>query len=165
MRIVLAVIIIASVIFYFFIDRQQRVGMQETIEASQAFLKANKTQEGVITTDSGLQYQYLHHGDGTVHPQANDTVKVHYEGRLINGRVFDSSYQRNEPIEFPLNKVVKGWSEGVQLMVEGDRMRLFIPAELGYGNRAAGPIPPGSALIFDVELLKINPSAEQPAAN
>ncbi|WP_417760262.1 FKBP-type peptidyl-prolyl cis-trans isomerase [Shewanella sp.] len=164
MRIVLAVIIIASVIFYFFIDRQQRVGMQETIEASQAFLQANKTQDGVITTDSGLQYQYLRHGNGTVHPQATDTVKVHYEGRLINGRVFDSSYARNEPIEFPLNKVVKGWSEGVQLMVEGDTMRLFIPAELGYGNRAAGPIPAGSTLIFDVELLKINPTAEPPAA-
>ncbi|QSX34550.1 FKBP-type peptidyl-prolyl cis-trans isomerase [Shewanella avicenniae] len=157
MRIVLAVIIIASVIFYFFIDRQQRVGMQETIDASKAFMEANKTQEGVITTDSGLQYQYLVHGEGTEHPKATDTVKVHYEGRLINGRVFDSSYARGEPIEFPLNKVIQGWSEGVQLMVEGDKMRFFIPAELGYGNRTAGPIPPGSALIFDVELLKVNP--------
>lgn len=165
MRIVLAVIIIASVIFYFFIDRQQRVGMQETIEASQAFMKANKTQEGVITTDSGLQYQYLVHGEGKVHPKPTDTVKVHYEGRLINGRIFDSSYQRNEPLVFPLNKVIKGWSEGVQLMVEGDKLRLYIPAELAYDKRTAGPIPPGSALIFDVQLIKINPTDGKSAEN
>ena len=97
------------------------------------------------------------HGQGKVHPSAEDTVKVHYEGRLLDGTVFDSSFKRGEPLKFPLNRVIKGWTEGVQLMVEGDKMRLFIPNNLAYGNRSAGPIPPGAALIFDIELLKINP--------
>ncbi|MGL5371595.1 MAG: FKBP-type peptidyl-prolyl cis-trans isomerase, partial [Plesiomonas shigelloides] len=122
-----------------------------------AFLEQNKTKPGVITTASGLQYEVLQPGTGTVHPKATDTVSVHYHGTLIDGTVFDSSVQRGEPISFPLNRVIAGWTEGVPLMVEGEKVRFFIPSNLAYGNRAMGKIPAGSTLIFDVELLKINP--------
>ncbi|QOH81173.1 FKBP-type peptidyl-prolyl cis-trans isomerase [Plesiomonas shigelloides] len=121
------------------------------------FLEQNKTKPGVITTASGLQYEVLQPGTGTVHPKATDTVSVHYHGTLIDGTVFDSSVQRGEPISFPLNRVIAGWTEGVPLMVEGEKVRFFIPSNLAYGNRAMGKIPAGSTLIFDVELLKINP--------
>ncbi|MGL5398069.1 MAG: FKBP-type peptidyl-prolyl cis-trans isomerase, partial [Shewanella sp.] len=120
------------------------------------FLAQNKTKEGVVTTASGLQYQVLNQGSGTIHPKASDTVTVHYHGTLIDGTVFDSSVERGEPIAFPLNRVIKGWTEGVQLMVEGDKYRFFIPSDLAYGNRSTGKIGGGSVLIFDVELLKIN---------
>ncbi|WP_197482816.1 FKBP-type peptidyl-prolyl cis-trans isomerase, partial [Oleiphilus sp. HI0128] len=93
---------------------------------------------------------------GEAHPTANDKVKVHYHGTLTDGTVFDSSVARGQPISFGLNQVIKGWTEGLQLMVVGEKTRLFIPSELGYGNRAAGAIPAGSVLIFDVELLGIN---------
>lgn len=129
---------------------------QENIRLGNEFLTQNKTKEGVITTASGLQYQVLTQGDGTVHPKASDTVTVHYHGTLIDGTVFDSSVDRGEPIAFPLNRVIKGWTEGVQLMVVGDKMRFFIPSELAYGNRSTGKIGGGSVLIFDVELLKID---------
>lgn len=121
------------------------------------FLSDNMTKEGVVTTESGLQYKVLNKGHGEEHPTATDTVKVHYHGTLTDGSVFDSSIARGKPIEFGLNQVIKGWTEGLQLMVEGEKTRLFIPSELGYGNRSAGSIPAGSALIFDVELIKINP--------
>ncbi len=122
----------------------------------EAFLAANAEKEGVVTTDSGLQYEVIERGDSEVRPTAENTVKVHYHGTLINGAVFDSSVERGEPIEFPLNGVIAGWTEGVQLMAVGDKFRFFIPANLAYGDNQASPlIPPGSTLIFEVELLDV----------
>lgn len=123
-------------------------------EEGEAFLAQNKLKEGVITTESGLQYEVLTEGKGPK-PSATDRVKVHYHGTLINGTVFDSSVERGEPITFGLNQVIAGWTEGVQLMSVGSKYRFYIPQELGYGNRAAGQIPPYSTLIFEVELLGI----------
>lgn len=120
------------------------------------YLANNKEQEGVIETMSGLQYQVLIPGEGTQHPDAKDTVKVHYHGTLVDGRVFDSSVERGQPISFALNQVIPGWTEGVQLMVVGEKTRFFVPAYLAYGKRAMGIIEPGSLLIFDVKLLGIN---------
>ncbi|GLR33797.1 FKBP-type peptidyl-prolyl cis-trans isomerase [Shewanella decolorationis] len=156
MKMLLAVVVIAGVIFYFFTSMNNQKAAQENIRLGNEFLAQNKNQEGVKTTASGLQYQVLQQGTGTVHPKASDTVTVHYHGTLIDGTVFDSSVERGEPIAFPLNRVIPGWTEGVQLMVEGDKYRFFIPSELAYGNRSTGKIGGGSVLIFDVELLKIN---------
>ncbi|MFB2652081.1 FKBP-type peptidyl-prolyl cis-trans isomerase [Shewanella seohaensis] len=156
MKMLLAVVVIAGVIFYFFTSMNNQKAAQENIRLGNEFLAQNKTQEGVKTTVSGLQYQVLQQGTGTVHPKASDTVTVHYHGTLIDGTVFDSSVERGDPIAFPLNRVIPGWTEGVQLMVEGDKYRFFIPSELAYGNRSTGKIGGGSVLIFDVELLKIN---------
>ncbi len=121
-----------------------------------AFLEANKKKPGVITTPTGLQYKMNQDGNG-VHPKAEDVVKVHYHGTLIDGTVFDSSVQRNEPATFPLNRVIPGWTEGVQLMTVGSKYTLYIPSNLAYGDRETGAIAPGSTLIFDVELIEINP--------
>ena len=119
------------------------------------FLSENATKEGVVTTASGLQYKIITPGTGKS-PKATDTVLVHYAGTLINGTEFDSSYKRKEPIEFPLNRVIAGWTEGVQLMSEGAKFRFFIPSKLAYGARGAGGvIGPNQALIFDVELLEV----------
>jgi FKBP-type peptidyl-prolyl cis-trans isomerase len=119
------------------------------------FLQDNAAKEGVVTTASGLQYKVITEGTGKS-PKATDTVLVHYAGTLINGTEFDSSYKRKEPIEFPLNRVIPGWTEGVQLMKEGAKYRFFIPSKLAYGPRGAGrDIGPNEALIFDVELLKV----------
>ncbi|MCL4129330.1 UNVERIFIED_CONTAM: hypothetical protein GTU68_022468 [Idotea baltica] len=126
---------------------------KENIELGNAFLAENATKEGVQTTASGLQYLVLEEGTGTEHPTAKSKVKVHYHGTTIDGNVFDSSVERGEPIEFGLGQVIKGWTEGVQLMVVGQKMRFFIPSNLAYGNRSAGSIQPGSVLIFEVELL------------
>lgn len=156
MKMLLAVVVIAGVIFYFFTSMNGQKAAQENIRLGNEFLAQNKAQEGVITTASGLQYQVLAKGDGTIHPKASDTVTVHYHGTLLDGTVFDSSVDRGEPIAFPLNRVIKGWTEGVQLMVVGDKVRFFIPSDLAYGNRSTGKISGGSVLIFDVELLKIN---------
>lgn len=120
----------------------------------EAFLAENALREGVITTESGLQYEVLKMGRGKK-PSETDRVKVHYHGTLIDGTVFDSSVERGEPIVFGLNQVIKGWTEGVQLMPIGSKFRFYIPQELGYGSRAAGSIPPYSTLIFEVELLGI----------
>lgn len=130
----------------------------ENIAAGQAFLENNAREEGVQVTASGLQYKVLQQGSGTVHPGATDKVKVHYHGTLIDGTVFDSSVDRGEPISFGLNQVIPGWTEGVQLMVVGEKTRFFIPSQLAYGNRSTGKIRAGSTLIFDVELLGINES-------
>ncbi|MBO7457878.1 MAG: FKBP-type peptidyl-prolyl cis-trans isomerase [Paludibacteraceae bacterium] len=132
-----------------------RVKFGEAKAEGEKFLEENKLREGVKTTESGLQYEVIKEGKGKK-PTAESTVKVHYEGTLIDGTVFDSSYQRGEPIEFPLNGVIKGWTEGLQLMPVGSKYKLFIPYELGYGERGAGQsIPPYATLIFTVELLEI----------
>ena len=126
----------------------------DTKERGEKFLEENKLREGVITTESGLQYEVLKMGKGKK-PSATDKVKVHYHGTLIDGTVFDSSVDRGEPITFGLNQVIRGWTEGVQLMPVGSKFKFYIPQELGYGERAAGEIPPYSTLIFEVELLDI----------
>lgn len=119
------------------------------------FLEDNAKKEGVTVTPSGLQYKVITPGTGKS-PKATDTVEVHYEGTLIDGTVFDSSYRRKESIEFPLNRVIAGWTEGVQLMQEGSKYRFYIPSKLAYGPRGAGrDIGPNEALIFDVELIKV----------
>jgi FKBP-type peptidyl-prolyl cis-trans isomerase FklB len=132
-----------------------RMKYGETKAEGEKFLQENALRDEVKTTESGLQYEVLVQGKGPK-PTAESTVKVHYEGTLIDGTVFDSSYQRGEPIEFPLNGVIKGWTEGLQLMPVGSKYKLYIPYELGYGERGAGQsIQPYSALIFTVELLEI----------
>ena len=124
-------------------------------EAGEKFLAENAKKEGVVVTASGLQYQVLQEGSGK-HPKASDTVRCHYEGTLIDGTIFDSSYKRGEPADFGLNQVIKGWTEGVALMKEGAKYRFFIPYNLAYGERGAGgSIPPYAALIFDVELIEV----------
>lgn len=126
----------------------------QTKQEGEEFLAANATKEGVIVTESGLQYEVLTMGKGPK-PSATDRVRVHYHGTLIDGTVFDSSVQRGEPITFGLNQVIAGWTEGLQLMPVGSKFRFYIPQELGYGAREAGSIPPYSVLIFEVELLGI----------
>ncbi len=124
-------------------------------KAGEEFLAANARKEGVTVLPSGLQYLVLSEGTGR-RPAATDSVKCHYEGTLIDGTVFDSSYRRGEPATFPLNGVIAGWTEGLQLMQEGAKYRFFIPYRLGYGARGAGQdIPPYAALVFDVELLEV----------
>jgi FKBP-type peptidyl-prolyl cis-trans isomerase len=128
---------------------------QPQIDAGTAFLAQNKTKSGVKTTASGLQYEVLTEGTG-VKPTETDTVTVNYIGTLINGEEFDNSYKRGKPISFPLNGVIRGWTEGVQLMSTGSKYKFYIPYELGYGTNEAGSIPPGSTLIFEVQLLEVN---------
>ncbi len=123
------------------------------------FLAKNKTQPGVKTTDSGLQYIVEVEGSGP-QPKATDTVKVNYKGTLIDGTVFDSSYDRGEPVTFPVNRVIPGWTEALQMMHVGGKWKLFVPADQAYGERSPGPqIPANSTLIFDVELIGIEPAA------
>lgn len=121
----------------------------------EAFLLENAKKDGVKVTDSGLQYEVIKPGNGKS-PKASETVKVHYHGMLIDGTVFDSSVERGETIEFPLNRVISGWTEGLQLMQEGAKYRFYIPYDLAYGERGSAPkIPPFAALIFDVELFEV----------
>jgi FKBP-type peptidyl-prolyl cis-trans isomerase len=131
--------------------------MAETpLEKGEKFLAENKTKEGVKTTASGLQYKIVKEGTGNT-PKATDRVLVHYEGKLLDGTVFDSSIKRGEPIAFPLNRVIPGWTEGLQLIKEGGKAILYIPSKLAYGpgGTPGGPIGPNETLIFEVELLKI----------
>ncbi len=139
-----------------FMKEQQEIAGREVREAGEKFLAENAKREGVTTTASGLQYEVLTEAIGQK-PVATDSVRCHYEGRLIDGTVFDSSYQRGEPTSFPLQGVIKGWTEGLQLMSLGSKFRFFIPYTLAYGAQGAGgAIPPYAALVFDVELLGIN---------
>lgn len=150
------ILLAAFALLYFALQYMNKGKAAENIEKGLAFLDKNNTADGVQSTASGLQYKVLEPGTGSTHPTASDRVKVHYHGTLIDGTVFDSSVDRGEPISFGLNQVIPGWTEGVQLMVEGEKTRFFIPSTLAYGNRAAGKIKPGSTLIFDVELIGIN---------
>jgi FKBP-type peptidyl-prolyl cis-trans isomerase FklB len=140
-------------------EEKQNAAAETNLKAGEAFLAANAKKEGVKTTASGLQYKVINSGTG-LSPKLTDVVKVHYHGTLIDGTVFDSSVRRNQPATFPVNGVIPGWTEALQLMKVGDKWKLFIPAKLAYGEQGPGPIGPNSVLIFEVELLGI----EKPAA-
>jgi FKBP-type peptidyl-prolyl cis-trans isomerase len=136
------------------IEEKQKKLATESVTKGAAYLAENAKKAGVKTTASGLQYEVIKEGTGAK-PSATSTVKVHYEGKLIDGTVFDSSIKRGEPVSFPLNQVIPGWTEGVQLMSVGSKYHFVIPANLAYGEQGGGPIPPNSVLSFDVELLEI----------
>ena len=137
-------------------EAKQKVSGEKNVKESEAFLAANAKKEGVKTTASGLQYKVMKTGTGKVSPKPTDTVKVHYHGTLMDGSVFDSSVERKEPAEFPLNAVIPGWTEGLQLMKEGDKFQFVLPSKLAYGEQSPSPkIGPNSTLVFEVELLSI----------
>lgn len=145
--------------FFQKMEEQQRAAQAEAGKAAKVegekFLAENAKKAGITVTKSGLQYEVLTEGTGKK-PKATDTVRCHYEGRLLDGTVFDSSYKRNEPADFGLQQVIAGWTEGVQLMAEGAKYRFYIPYMLAYGEGGAGGmIPPFATLIFDVELIKV----------
>ncbi|ATG73029.1 FKBP-type peptidyl-prolyl cis-trans isomerase [Zobellella denitrificans] len=142
------------------IETQAKEQAAATLEEGKRFLEENAKREGVQVTESGLQYEVLSEGDGDK-PAAEDVVTVHYVGTLVDGTQFDSSIDRGEPASFPLNQVIPGWTEGVQLMPVGSKYKLYIPADLAYGESGAGTIPGNAVLIFEVELLDIE-RAEQP---
>ena len=145
----------AQIMLQEYFQKKQKEEAQAHIAEGKAYLDANAKKEGVTVTKSGLQYEVLNEGNGKS-PKATDTVRCHYEGRLLDGTVFDSSYKRGEPADFGLNQVIPGWTEGVQLMKEGAKFRFTIPYLLAYGEQGAGAsIPPFSTLIFDVELIKV----------
>jgi FKBP-type peptidyl-prolyl cis-trans isomerase len=131
-------------------------------ETAKAFFAQNKTKEGIIELPDGIQYKIMKEGTGAF-PAVTDTVTVHYKGTLLDGTVFDSSIDRGEPVTFPLNQVIKGWTEGMQKCKLGGKIQLFIPSELAYGDKATGPIPANSTLIFEIELLKIAAAAPEVA--
>ncbi len=145
------------------IMKKQTEGAEKNKADAAAFLEKNKTVEGVKTTASGLQYQVIQEGTGKT-PTLKDTVKAHYKGTLINGQQFDSSYDRGQPAEFPVEGVIKGWTEALQMMKVGGKMKLFVSPELGYGAAARPGIPANSVLIFDVELVDVLPAKGAPAA-
>ena len=142
---------------------QSKAIAAKNLEDSKKFLEENKAKPGVVTTESGLQYEVLTPGSGEK-PAAEDTVEVDYVGTLIDGKEFDSSYKRGETAKFPLNRVIPGWTEGVQLMPVGAKYKFVIPANLAYGERDTGTIPPNSTLIFEVELKSIEKAQATPAA-
>jgi peptidylprolyl isomerase len=154
-KILIPVIVLLLAAFMIYRTWNNSKAGEENFQQGQAFLLENAKKEGVISTESGLQYEILHKGDNTETPTAKSKVKVHYHGTLIDGTVFDSSVDRGTPISFGLNQVIKGWQEGLQYMSEGDKFRLYIPSTLGYGKGGSGPIPPAAVLIFDVELIEI----------
>lgn len=126
--------------------------------AGEAFLKKNAMEPGVMTTPSGIQYKIIRQGPTTgIHPKPEDEVKVHYEGTLLDGTVFDSSYRQGQPVIFVLGKLIPGWVEGIQLMRPGDEYMLYVPYDKAYGDSESGPIPPGSTLVFRIELLGVLP--------
>jgi FKBP-type peptidyl-prolyl cis-trans isomerase FklB len=137
-------------------EAKQKAASEKGKKAGEAFLAANKKKPGVITLPSGLQYKILKSGTGKS-PKAEDTVTTNYKGTLIDGTEFDSSFKRGEPAKFPVNGVIKGWTEALQLMKEGDSWELYIPSDLAYGDTGAGQaIAPGATLIFQVDLIKVN---------
>lgn len=145
----------AQVMLQEFFQKKQKEEAEKFIAEGKAYLDENAKKEGVTVTKSGLQYEVLQEGTGKS-PKSTDTVRCHYEGRLLDGTVFDSSYKRGEPADFGLNQVIPGWTEGVQLMKEGAKYRFTIPYLLAYGEQGAGAsIPPFSTLVFDVELIKV----------
>lgn len=142
-------------------QKKQEELAQKNLKEGEEFLAANAKKEGVKVTKSGLQYQVIKSGKGKT-PKATDSVKAHYHGTLIDGTVFDSSVERNEPAVFPVSGVIPGWTEVLQMMKEGDKWKVFIPAKLAYGERGAGQkIPPNSVLIFEIELLEVLPPEKQ----
>ena len=148
---VLAVLVVGYIVFQQYKARDDEAQRQK----SDSFLVENSKKPGVVTTASGLQYKVIKQGEGA-RPTADSKVTVHYKGMLLDKTVFDSSYERGEPATFPLNAVIKGWTEGLQLMREGGHFIFYIPAELAYGKKGAGSvIPPNSTLIFEVELLNV----------
>ncbi|PAJ76325.1 peptidylprolyl isomerase [Pseudoalteromonas sp. NBT06-2] len=155
MKMIIAISAIILIVFYFYNKVSVKKISQKNIKLGKEYLAFNKIQEGVLETGSGLQYKFISKGQGEINPTLTSKVKVHYHGTLIDGSVFDSSVDRGQPISFGLNQVISGWSEGVQLMVEGDKVRFVIPSQLAYGNRNAGKITAGSTLIFEVELIAI----------
>jgi FKBP-type peptidyl-prolyl cis-trans isomerase FklB len=142
---------------------KQKVVADKNAAESEKFLVENKKKEGVKTTASGLQYKVIKEGTGA-QPKETETVTVHYRGTLTDGTEFDSSHKRGEPATFPVNGVIKGWQEALQMMKTGSKYQLFVPPSLAYAERATGSIPPNSVLIFEVELLGIKPPAATPAA-
>ncbi|HCT94753.1 MAG TPA: peptidylprolyl isomerase [Rikenellaceae bacterium] len=142
-----------DIITRYLIKKQEAASIENT-EKGQKFLEENKSKEGVITLESGLQYKILVEGNG-VTPSPEDTVEVHYKGTLIDGTEFDSSHTRGESATLVLNQFIPGWVEGVQKVSEGGKIELYIPAELAYGSQKMGTIEPGSTLIFEVELIKV----------
>jgi len=155
MKYIVVVIVIALAVILFNRNSNNKKLAVKNIAIGKEFLAKNKMEAGVVETASGLQYQILQYGEGNERPSSSTKVKVHYHGSLLDGTVFDSSVNRGKPLSFGLNQVISGWTEGVQLMVVGDKFKFFIPAELGYGNSGSGKIAPGSMLIFEVELLAI----------
>lgn len=136
-------------------QQAQQAQADAAINAGRRFLEQNAQREAVQTTVSGLQYEIITVGEGSQSPQASDKVVVHYHGELTDGSVFDSSVARGEPITLPVNGVIQGWQEALQLMTPGDKWKLYVPYELGYGERGTGGIPPFATLVFEVELLSI----------
>ncbi|MFZ0254145.1 MAG: FKBP-type peptidyl-prolyl cis-trans isomerase [Gammaproteobacteria bacterium] len=136
-------------------EAKEKQTAEENARQGEAFLAENAKRKGITVLPSGLQYQVLVKGSGPK-PKATDTVTVHYRGTLIDGTEFDSSFKRNEPTKLQLDRVIAGWSEALQLMSEGAKWKLFVPAQLAYGERGVGPIPANSTLIFDVELIAVN---------
>jgi len=145
-------------------EQVMREQAAKNLAESKAFLEENKKKEGIKALPSGLQYKALQEGSGKS-PKAPDTVTVQYRGTLMDSTEFDSSYSRGKPESFPVNRVIRGWTEALQLMKEGSKWQLFIPPDLGYGERGQGRIPPNSALIFEVELLSIAEASPSQAAN
>jgi FKBP-type peptidyl-prolyl cis-trans isomerase FklB len=128
-----------------------------TSPEGKTWLEAKAKEDGVVTLESGLMYKVLRDGDGEEHPKASTSCECHYEGKLTDGTIFDSSYERGSPTSFAPNQVIKGWTEAMQLMVEGDKWEMYIPSELGYGDSGSPPkIPGGAPLVFQMEILKIN---------
>lgn len=140
--------------FFTQLQAEAEKAAEVNLKAGEEFLAENARREGVVTLPSGLQYEVLATGEGRK-PKATDKVQCHYHGTLIDGMVFDSSVQRGTPAVFGVNQVIPGWVEALQLMNEGSRWKLYIPSKLGYGAQGAGPIPPHSTLIFEVELIKV----------
>ncbi|WP_413400955.1 FKBP-type peptidyl-prolyl cis-trans isomerase [Pseudoalteromonas sp. KJ71-7] len=144
-------------------EEKAKVESEKSKVEGEKYLADNAKKEGVMVTESGLQYEVMSEGEGAK-PVATDVVKVHYKGTLLDGTEFDSSYSRNEPTTFPLNRVIPGWTEGLQLMTVGSKYKFTIPSDLAYGDRDLGKIPANSTLIFEVELLEIQNDAETAAA-